>query len=140
MARAGEPAEAVVRDLERASRSRSASACSRRRGASFDLTPWRWAYVALVGGKLADQLARVARRSRRDRAVMATQALNTIADVVLLTAAIYFTGGPYSPLLATYVIVIAVLSLLSNLGVTILITCAPAHRGRPGSRQYSKSA
>ena len=50
-----------------------------------------------------------------------TQALNTTADVVLLTAAIYFTGGPTSPLLATYVIVIAVLSLLSNAGVTILM-------------------
>jgi signal transduction histidine kinase len=33
----------------------------------------------------------------------------------------YFTGGPYSPLLPTYVIIIAVLSLLSNLGVTILM-------------------
>ena len=40
---------------------------------------------------------------------------------MLLTAAIYFTGGPYSPLLATYVIIVAVLSLLSNLGVTVLM-------------------
>ncbi|HSD86709.1 MAG TPA: HAMP domain-containing sensor histidine kinase, partial [Kofleriaceae bacterium] len=57
----------------------------------------------------------------RDRFVMETQGINTVADVVLLTAAIYFTGGPYSPLLATYVIVIAVLSLLANLGVTIMM-------------------
>ena len=41
--------------------------------------------------------------------------------LALLTAAIYFTGGPYSPLLSTYVIVIAVLSLLTNLGVTIMM-------------------
>ena len=55
---------------------------------------------------------------------METQGLNTTADVVLLTAAIYFTGGPYSPLLATYVIVIAVLSLLSNLGITVMMAAA----------------
>jgi len=53
--------------------------------------------------------------------VMETQSINPIADVGLLTAAIYFTGGPYSPLLATYVIIIAVLSLLTNLGVTIMM-------------------
>jgi signal transduction histidine kinase len=88
--------------------------------AVFDLTPWRWAYVGLVSIKLlTNALAWLGLRA--DRAVMATQGLNTTADVVLLTAAIYFTGGPYSPLLATYVIVIAVLSLLSNLGVTVMM-------------------
>ena len=86
--------------------------------AVFDLTPWRWAYVGLVSTKLlTNSLACLG--LVRDRAVMETQVLNTVADVVLLTAAIYFTGGPYSPLLATYVIVIAVLSLLTNLGVTV---------------------
>src|SRR5439155_335223 len=80
----------------------------------------KWAYAALVGGKLVtNSLAWLGLRT--ERAVMPTQALNTSADVVLLTAAIYFTGGPYSPLLATYVIVVAVLSLLANEGVTILI-------------------
>lgn len=58
----------------------------------------------------------------RDTAVLPTQALNTIADVVLLTAAMYYTGGAYSPLLPTYVILVAVLSLLSNLGVTLLMS------------------
>ncbi len=88
--------------------------------AFFDLTPWRWAYVGLVSVKLlTNSLAWLG--LVRDRMVMETQGINTTADVVLLTAAIYFTGGPYSPLLATYVIVIAVLSLLSNLGVTIMM-------------------
>ena len=88
--------------------------------AFFDLTPWRWAYVGLVSTKLlTNSLAWLG--LKRDRFVMETQGLNTVADVILLTAAIYFTGGPYSPLLATYVIVIAVLSLLANLGVTILM-------------------
>jgi signal transduction histidine kinase len=88
--------------------------------ALFDLTPWRWAFVWLVSIKLLTNsfawLALV-----NDKLVMETQSVNTIADVVCLTAAIYFTGGPYSPLLATYVIIIAVLSLLTNLGVTILM-------------------
>ncbi|MGE0871721.1 MAG: sensor histidine kinase [Kofleriaceae bacterium] len=84
------------------------------------LTAWRWVFVGLIGGKLVTNgLAWFA--LSRDRCVMVTQGVNSVADVVLLTAAMYFTGGPYSPLLATYVIVIAVLSLLSNLGVTILM-------------------
>ncbi len=88
--------------------------------ALFDLTPWRWAFLWLVSVKLlTNSVAWLG--LARDKWVMETQTINTIADVVLLTAAIYFTGGPYSPLLATYVIVIAVLSLLTNLGVTILM-------------------
>ena len=75
--------------------------------AFFELTPWRWAFVALVSIKLlTNSLAWLA--LARDRFVLETQALNTTADVVLLTGAIYFTGGPYSRSLATYVIVIAV--------------------------------
>ncbi|HEV7556515.1 MAG TPA: hypothetical protein VGO00_13710, partial [Kofleriaceae bacterium] len=66
--------------------------------AFFDLTPWRWAYVGLVSIKLLTNS--VAWWSLvRNKAVMETQGLNTIADVVLLTGAMYFTGGPYSPLL-----------------------------------------
>ena len=88
--------------------------------ALFDLTPWRWAFLWLVSVKLlTNSLAWLG--LVRDRWVMETQSINTIADVCLLTAAIYFTGGPYSPLLSTYVIIIAVLSLLTNLGVTILM-------------------
>jgi signal transduction histidine kinase len=88
--------------------------------AALELTPWRWAYLALVSAKLtSNSLAWLG--LARDRYVLATQALNTVADVVLLTGAIYFTGGPYSPLVATYVIIVAVLSLLANLGVTILM-------------------
>jgi signal transduction histidine kinase len=88
--------------------------------AFFGLTPWKWAYITLVSVKLlTNSLAWLGLRN--DRWVMATQGINTIADVVLLTAAIYFTGGPYSPLLSTYVIVVTVLSLLSNLAITIVL-------------------
>lgn len=87
---------------------------------AFDLVQLRWVYFALIAGKLAtNSLAWLA--LARQRAVLLTQALNTTADVVILTAAIYFTGGPASPLLASYVIVISVLALLANLGVTVLM-------------------
>ncbi|MBL9015626.1 MAG: HAMP domain-containing histidine kinase [Myxococcales bacterium] len=88
--------------------------------AFFGLTPWTWAYRTLVAVKLlTNSLAWLA--LTRDRGILWTQALNTVADVVLLTAAIYFTGGPYSPLLSAYVIVVTVLALLSNLTITILM-------------------
>jgi len=81
----------------------------------------KWAFAGLVGLKLAtNTLAWFG--LARDRGVLATQGLNTVADVVLLTAAMYFTGGAYSPLLPAYVILVAVLSLLSNLGVTLLMS------------------
>jgi signal transduction histidine kinase len=86
---------------------------------AFELTPFKWAFIGLISTKLlTNSIAWLS--LVRDRMVLATQALNTVADVVLLTGAIYFTGGPYSPLVATYVIVIAAVALLSNLGVTIL--------------------
>lgn len=87
--------------------------------AALDLTPWRWAFVGLISTKvLTNSIAWLA--LVRERFVGITQVLNTSADVVLLTGAIYFTGGAYSPLVATYVIVISVIALLANLGVTIL--------------------
>jgi signal transduction histidine kinase len=85
----------------------------------FDLTPWRWAFVGLISTKiLTNSIAWLA--IVRDRAVALAQVINSTADVLLLTGAIYFTGGPYSPLIATYVIVISAVALLSNVGVTWL--------------------
>jgi signal transduction histidine kinase len=88
--------------------------------AALDLTPWRWAFVGLISIKLlTNSLAWFA--IARDRGVLPTQLLNTSSDVVLLTGAIYFTGGSHSPLVSTYVIVISVIALLANLGVTIVM-------------------
>lgn len=85
----------------------------------FELTAWRWVYFVLVAIKLVtNSIAWLA--IVRQRALLVTQGINTATDVMLLTAVIYFTGGPSSPLLATYVIATAVLSLLANLSVTIL--------------------
>jgi signal transduction histidine kinase len=86
----------------------------------LELTPWRWAFVGLISTKLlTNSIAWYA--LVRDRYVTLTQILNTTSDVVLLTGAIYFTGGSYSPLIATYVIVVSAIALLSNLGVTIVM-------------------
>jgi signal transduction histidine kinase len=85
----------------------------------LDLTPWRWALATLVSIKLAtNSIAWFG--LAQSRFVLSTQALNSIADIMLITAAIYFTGGAYSPLIASYVIIIAALALLSNRGVTVL--------------------
>jgi signal transduction histidine kinase len=86
---------------------------------AFSLTPWKWAFVGLISTKvLTNSIAWLA--IVRDRAVLVTAAINSTADVLLLTGAIYFTGGPYSPLIATYVVVISAVALLSNVGVTWL--------------------
>ncbi len=87
---------------------------------ALELTPWRWAFVGLISTKvLTNSIAWWA--LARDRFIPVTQVINSTADVVLLTGAIYFTGGSFSPLVATYVIVISAIALLANLGTTILV-------------------
>ena len=86
--------------------------------AAFELTPWRWIYFALVGVKLAtNTLAWAALATKRG--VLAAQIVNSTMDIIVLTCGIYFTGGAHSPLFAAYVILVAVMALLSNLGVTV---------------------
>jgi len=86
----------------------------------FDLTPYRWAFLWLVSVKLlTTSLAALA--LVRDRWVLQLQAASLIVDTLLLTAAVYLTGGPYSPLVASYIILISVLSLLTNIGITVLM-------------------
>src|SRR5262249_40714611 len=55
----------------------------------------------------------------RERGVLAAHVVNSTTDIIVLTCGIYFTGGAHSPLVAAYVILVAVMSLLSNLGVTV---------------------
>jgi hypothetical protein len=75
-----------------------------------------WPLYALVGIKLVVNAAAWL-ALRLDRAVLEIHGVNTITDCVLMTGAIYLTGGMESPLTPIYVIEISV-SLLSNLGVT----------------------
>ncbi|HJK91235.1 MAG TPA: HAMP domain-containing sensor histidine kinase [Polyangiaceae bacterium LLY-WYZ-15_(1-7)] len=89
-------------------------------GGETGVVPHRSGFYALLAAKaLTNTLALLA--LRRDVAVLETQGLNTVADVVLLTGAVHLTGGALSPLFATYVILISVVALLSNRGVTTLI-------------------
>lgn len=57
---------------------------------------------------------------RLDRHILAAAAINTSTDALVMTAAIYFTGGELSPLFPIYLIEITVVALLGNLGMTIL--------------------
>jgi signal transduction histidine kinase len=85
---------------------------------AFGLAAWRWDFIALFAIKLTtNSLAWLG--LRKQRAVMATCLCNAMSDAVLLTALIYMTGGASSPLVAIYMIEIAVLALQSNFGVTI---------------------
>jgi signal transduction histidine kinase len=85
----------------------------------YGTSPSAWLVFPIVGLKLfTNTVAWLA--LWRDRFVLATQVFNSGGDIVLLTAAVYVTGGPYSPLLAAYVIIVVVVALLSNFGVTIV--------------------
>lgn len=84
------------------------------------LLPWSpWVYW-LVAAKLATNTAALW-SLRRDFLALEISGLNVAADVVVMTGAIYLTGGVLSPLLAIYVIEISVIALLTNLGTTLLV-------------------
>jgi signal transduction histidine kinase len=79
-----------------------------------------WPLAGLVGIKVVtNTLAWLALRV--GRGVLEIHGLNTTTDCVLMTCAIYLTGGMESPLTPIYVIEISVVALLSNLGVTLLV-------------------
>lgn len=81
------------------------------------LTPWIY---ALVAAKLVTNAAS-ALSLQRDRWVMELAGLNVTMDLVVMTGAIYLTGGALSPLTSVYLIEITVVALLSNLGTTLLV-------------------
>lgn len=75
---------------------------------------------ALIGLKfLSNTLAGIAWKTRRF--VISLSALNIAADVVLMTAAVYYTGGVLSPLVAIYFIEVAIMALLTNVGLTVTV-------------------
>ncbi len=77
-----------------------------------------WPYV-LIGVKVATNSS--AWWAWRTRILyIELSALNIVADVVLMTGAVYFTGGSFSPLVPIYFIEIAVMALLTNVGLTVL--------------------
>ena len=90
-------------------------------GASFyeALPPGSWPF-ALIGLKfVTNSLAGLAWRTRRF--IITFSSLNIASDVVLMTAAVYYTGGALSPLVALYFIEVAVMALLTNVGLTVTV-------------------
>ena len=83
------------------------------------LVPVRWEFFALIVAKLVTNAAAMM-GLRANRLVLETSGLNVVADVIVMTGAVYVTGGQLSPLFPIYVIEVAVIALLSNLGVTIV--------------------
>ncbi|MCA9679605.1 MAG: HAMP domain-containing histidine kinase, partial [Myxococcales bacterium] len=86
----------------------------------FDMSPYGRAFALMVAIKVVTNTATLV-ALRRDRWAIDLMTLNITADVLLMTAVLYYTGGPGSPLLAIYVIEVTVMALLSNLGVTLLV-------------------
>jgi len=86
----------------------------------FDLSPHGRAFLLILAVKLATNTMTLVALSRRWHSALEWMTVNITADVLCMTGAIYYTGGPGSPLFAIYVIEVAVMALLSNLGVTLL--------------------
>ena len=89
-------------------------------GQLIGAVPASWSFYALVAAKLAtNTLARIALHFRRGELELG--GLNVAMDVVVMTGAIYLTGGQLSPLFPIYLIELTVIALLTNMGITVLI-------------------
>lgn len=84
----------------------------------FMPTPWLYALVPLK--LFTNVLMWLGVKTRR--LVLLTASVNSVTDVFIFTVIIYCTGGTLSPMIPIYFIEIAVLSMLSNLGVTIVMS------------------
>ena len=87
---------------------------------AFGLFPFLWPLYTMVAFKVvANTLSYLSLRS--DVLVLEMAGLNVAADLLAMTGAVYFTGGPESPLFAVYGIEISVVALLTNRGTTVLV-------------------
>lgn len=84
------------------------------------LLPLRPALWAMAGIKLVTNTATWF-SLKRERWVLEVSGLNVAADVLVMTGAVYWTGGQLSPLTGIYLIEVTVMALLSNLGITVLV-------------------
>ncbi len=90
--------------------------------AAHGLIPPSRGFLALVVAKLATNT--LSWITLRTRAGLAFASLNITADLLVMTGAVYLTGGPNSPLVPIYFIEVAVMALLTNLGLTIVTIAA----------------
>ncbi|MEP7121192.1 MAG: HAMP domain-containing sensor histidine kinase [Byssovorax sp.] len=87
---------------------------------AFGLFPFLWPLYSLVAFKVvANTLSYLS--LRYDVLVLEMAGLNVAADLLAMTGAVYFTGGPESPLFAIYGIEISIVALLTNRGTTVLV-------------------
>ena len=86
-----------------------------------DVSPYGEEFAVLLAAKLVINTAVLVSLRREGKATLELMALNMSFDVVGMTAAIYYTGGPSSPLFAIYVIEVSVTAMLANAGVTALV-------------------
>lgn len=84
----------------------------------------------LIGIKLLTNTAALL-GLRFDVLALELAGINVIADALLITAGIYYTGGATSPLFSLYVIEVAVFGLLTNTGLTALaaVVCWSMYMG-----------
>jgi signal transduction histidine kinase len=87
----------------------------------FDLSPYGREFAWMVVIKLVINTVVLVTLRRGWRGALELMSLNMTADVLLMTAAMYYTGGPSSPISPIYVIEVTVTALLSNVGVTLLV-------------------
>lgn len=87
---------------------------------AFGLFPSLWPLYALVAFKVVTNTLSYL-SLRYDVLVLETAGLNVAADLLAMTGAVYFTGGPESPLFAVYGIEISIVALLTNRGTTLLV-------------------
>jgi signal transduction histidine kinase len=81
---------------------------------------WHPAFALLLGTKLAtNTIALIA--LRLDRGALVLGGVNSVMDIFVMTGAIWATGGMASPLVAIYVVEVAVLAMLTNLTTTVLL-------------------
>ena len=87
---------------------------------AFGLFPFLWPLYSLVAFKLVvNTLSYLS--LRYEVLVLELAGLNVAADLLAMTGAVYFTGGPESPLFAIYGIEISIVALLTNRGTTVLV-------------------
>ena len=76
-----------------------------------------WALALIATKFITNTLAWIALTKRR--LVIGMSALNIFADVMVMTGAVYFTGAAFSPLVSLYFVEVAVMALLTNVGLTV---------------------
>ncbi|MFO0760610.1 MAG: HAMP domain-containing sensor histidine kinase [Byssovorax sp.] len=79
-----------------------------------------WALYLVIAFKLATN-AFAHLSLARERLLIEAGTINVTADVIAMTAAVYFTGAHGSPLIALYAIELSAVALLTNRRITLIV-------------------